>query len=230
MWQYVLGNTLALDDLQTQMESKKQTQTSWRAYFIWIFFVLICGKVWEILFGGEHFILHYGMLHLGRKTIVCYGIPLTTILVVVTNEHMKANMWLPKPTTSPITPIYTSSNSPIGTMWPFPHIHNTTQECKYELLLDTLKEAIWWVTLTIFTRRHSHKYHHKKNEQCHIPLMPTHARIQQIHLIAIKYLTLLMFNKRRLKTHQLPILPSSMQRCKNPSIETQVCSSTKIWQ
>ena len=41
--------------------------------------------------------------------------------------------------------------------------------------------------------------------------MPTHACIQEIHLIPIKYLTLLMLNKRRLENHQLHILPTEPQ-------------------
>ena len=42
-------------------------------------------------------------------------------------------------------------------------------------------------------------------EQCYIPLMPIHACMQQVHLIAIKYLTLLMVNQLKLENHQQPI-------------------------
>lgn len=38
--------------------------------------------------------------------------------------------------------------------------------------------------------------------------MPIHAWMQQMHSIAIKYLTLLMLNKLKLENHQAQILPT----------------------
>ena len=37
--------------------------------------------------------------------------------------------------------------------------------------------------------------------------MPTHVCLQQIHLLTIKYLTLLVLNKKQVENHQLSNLP-----------------------
>ena len=84
-------------------------------------------------------------------------------------------------------------------------------EIKYQLMVKTLENAIWYVTLTILTRGIWGGIH-KNNitnlfKQCYIPQMAIHACMQNIHTIVIKYLTLLMLNKCKLDNHQEPILP-----------------------
>ena len=135
-------------------------------------------------------------------------------------------MWLSKPTTLPITPIYISSDLPIGTTWPFSHVYNGTQKCKFKLL-DTLNEAqgkfpslflqggihtntitkIWTMSCT------PHAY------PCMHPTIP---------LDSTKKLALLMFNKKRLKNHQLPILPTSMQHCKTQVLNSKFAQVSKL--
>jgi hypothetical protein len=45
-------------------------------------------------------------------------------------------------------------------------------------------------------------------EQWYIHFMPTHACMQQIHLITVKYLTLLILNKWKSENHQQLVLPT----------------------
>ena len=75
---------------------------------------------------------------------------------------------------------------------------------KYQTLLDTLEDVEGYVTLTIPTTCIEGGVHTyiitTLFKQCYIPLMPIHTCMQHIHLVAIKYLTLLMLNKQNLKT------------------------------
>lgn len=57
-------------------------------------------------------------------------------------------------------------------------------------------------------RRYSHEHITNFFEQCYIPFMPIHARMQQIHLIVIKYLSLHVSNKWKLGNHQQPVIPT----------------------
>jgi hypothetical protein len=90
-----------------------------------------------------------------------------------------------------------------------PQLHSNTKT-QYQPLVATLEDDGWYATLTLLTAN-VHGIIHDENisnvfKQCYIPLMPTHAYMQQIHLLAIKYLKLLMLNKRRFENHQIHII------------------------
>lgn len=87
--------------------------------------------------------------------------------------------------------------------------HSNTKT-QYQPLVTTLEDDGWYATLTLLTTD-VHGTIHNDNisnvfKQCYIPLMPTNAYMQQIHLLAIKYLKLLMLNKRQFKNHQIHII------------------------
>jgi hypothetical protein len=71
------------------------------------------------------------------------------------------------------------------------------------------QNATWYVTLTFLLACIQGGIHANNIanlfEQWYIPIMPIYACVQIMHLIAIKYLTLLMLNK--LKNRQQPLLP-----------------------
>lgn len=85
---------------------------------------------------------------------------------------------------------------------------NSIFQFKKVLLANTLEDARWYVTLTILTTNIQEGIHtNAMSKYCNIatPLMPTHACMQEIRLIAIKYLTVFRLNKKRLENHQLPL-------------------------
>lgn len=122
----------------------------------------------------------------------------TTSLSLTPPLHIKP------PTIIPKTLTYNSWNSPLPR--PQPHHQRQRKQLKYQTFVDTLENAKGYVSgfwggihkaiITILF------------EQCYIPLVAIHACIQQTHLIAIKYLSLLMLKNNwckttnRLSTHQ----------------------------
>lgn len=83
------------------------------------------------------------------------------------------------------------------------------KKLKYQILVDTLEHATWYVTLIILIACIQGSIHANNItnlfEQCYIHVMPVHACMQIIHLIDIKYLTLFMLSK--LENLQQPLLP-----------------------
>jgi hypothetical protein len=69
--------------------------------------------------------------------------------------------------------------------------------------------------------RNPHRYYHQYiwTTLYSTHVMATHDRMQQIHLINIKCLTLSMLNQQRHVKHRLPMLPTYTQH-QNPMVES----------
>ena len=83
--------------------------------------------------------------------------------------------------------------------------YHLTKTQKYQPLVDILENPGMYVTLTILTigtwsSIHMDNITKLLEQWWYIPLIPIHTCMQQIYLIAIKYLTLVMLKKRKLKT------------------------------
>lgn len=84
---------------------------------------------------------------------------------------------------------------------------------KTQHVVDTLKAFGCYVRLTIIIKgirggTYPHKHHHQPlHTMLHLS-NAIYACMQQIHLIAIKYPTLLMLNKCKPKMHQQPLFPT----------------------
>jgi hypothetical protein len=76
------------------------------------------------------------------------------------------------------------------------------KKLKHQTLVDILEDARWTVTLTILATSIWGGIHMNNVtnvfEQCYILVMPKHAWLEQIHLIANEYLALLTLNKHKL--------------------------------
>ena len=91
---------------------------------------------------------------------------------------------------------------------------NTTQKEKtekYNPLIQTLRTAGWKVkgliTITTRVRGAIHERPIKELENLKIPKREIKILMKQLHQIAIKYLTYLILNKRKLDNKQPPIDP-----------------------
>ena len=93
------------------------------------------------------------------------------------------------------------------------HTHNK-KTTKYNPLIQALRIAGWQVnpliTITTCVRGAIHKHHTKDIEELKIPKNEIKALMKQLHLIAIKYLTYLIQNKRKLDNKIPPIDPPWM--------------------
>ena len=86
----------------------------------------------------------------------------------------------------------------------WPHHNNPTKTLNYQPLVDTPEDAQWYVTLTILKTCIWAGFHTNNITNLFRRRYPFNAPcMQQIHLIAIKYLTLFMLTKR--KTGKPPI-------------------------
>ena len=84
------------------------------------------------------------------------------------------------------------------------------EKLKHQTLVNIIEDARWFVTLTILTTSIWGGIHMNNVtdlfEQRYILVMPKHVWLEQIYLIAIKYLALLMLNRHKLEYHQQPLL------------------------
>ena len=80
--------------------------------------------------------------------------------------------------------------------------------CVCEVLKNntTMRSSILVIKSNAQNQMAQFGFGHKFRDLKCIPLMPIQACMQKIQVIAIKYLTLLMLNKRKLENHQPPIL------------------------
>lgn len=75
------------------------------------------------------------------------------------------------------------------------------------MLVDTLEDARQYVTIIVLTTGiQGGIQHHQPYKQCYIPSCPFMYVCNKIHLIVIKYVTLLLFNQKQLAISYIPHL------------------------
>ena len=89
--------------------------------------------------------------------------------------------------------------------------HTTKKTARHNPLIQTLRTAGWQVnpliTITTGVRGAIHEQSIKDLEKLKTPKSEIQTLMKHLHQIAIKYLTYLILNKRKLDNNNLPLIP-----------------------